>query len=238
MKKTMNVTVVVAALAIGGAVSADIIDNVNAEAEIQAHVKIDGGGDLVDLFGDTNGWSNNVSYNYETTEPFSDGLGEADGAMNWTGMSMLIDQGANATYAYSEVEAEEWDVVGKNITDAIFSVTEQAFYTLTVTLTLTDNDSDHNYGHFGFAGGSNIHEWDYNDGSSWTWTGQLAAGDYEIYSNLRAKIKSEDPTRSAYEAGGTTEIALTVTAIPLPSAALMGLAGIGGIAIRRRRREA
>ena len=225
-------------------VQADAIDITTVSNSIETSAYLEPFNTDADATGDVsnNPWSGSADAELSN----SSGTVQAMGAGNtsWNGNSFQSSY-TNNTSVPSDI-LQEIEAYADSAVSAVFTALETTSYQLTVTINATNwvDESDYVMGNFSLQStGAILHEWstDTTGGGSatYTFTGSITAGDSFVLTTSATSILSTLDNFAGTQSTGLASFDLsfvTGTVIPLPSAAFMGLAGIGGLAISRRRR--
>lgn len=188
-----------------------------------------------------NPWNASV-FSIDSNQAWGTLESQANQTSSWNGYQILGEGSVNAEYSPLDF-GEFYYTQAVSTFQVTFMALTTVEFTLNVAMSGTDMPTDTNGGFLSDEFGDQI-VWSYSDdGSSFEFSSILTGGtEYTLrhvtstqISSLAAGLQGDDP----YQGLGGFNVALVTegTVIPLPSAALMGLAGIGGLAIRRRRRE-
>ncbi len=169
------------------------------------------------------------------------------GSSSWNGNSFQASH-TNTTSVPNDI-AEELYAKASSEVSAVFTALETTSYQLIVTITAQNyiDSSDQVSGNFSLQStGAILHDWSVNSGSfsgsaTFTFTGSITAGDSFVLMTSASSDLDPFDALTGLDSTGLASFDLsfvTATAIPLPAAGFMGLAGIGGLAISRRRRLA
>ena len=170
-------------------------------------------------------------------------VGEGVGSTSWDGNSFQSSY-TNNTSVSNDI-GPDVDAEALSSMSASFGALETTTYQLTVTINAQNwvDDSDQVMGNFVLQStGAILHEWstDAVGGSAtFTFTGSITAGESFVLTTTARSSLSPLDTFAGTESTGFASFDLsfvTGTVIPLPAAGFMGLAGLGGLMISRRRR--
>ena len=153
----------------------------------------------------------------------------------WDGYSLSASGTSLATY--SGDANNSYKTIARSKTVIEFTLENDLLFSLDVQVSSTNQDGG-NYSK-GFLVDSNglvIAEWNSLDRGNFEFDGLLEAGEtYHLRTLSRSRVK--DSMDVGLEAYGKFDLSMRTTSllIPLPSAMLFGLVGLGGIALGRRR---
>jgi hypothetical protein len=168
------------------------------------------------------------------------------GNTSWNGNSFQSSYTNNTSISSNIVQ--EIDAEAKSAVSAVFTALETTSYQLTIAITALNyiDSSDQVSGNFSLQStGAILHDWSVDSGSTsgsatFTFTGSITAGDsFVLTTSASSNLNPLDafagnPTTTGLASFDLSFVAGTV--IPLPAAGFMGLAGLGGLMISRRRR--
>jgi hypothetical protein len=240
MNKTIVTTIGAAGvLALSSIASADVV-TVNALNSVAESIYVLPNSTPVESRdeGSDNPWSGAASVSFNS-DVYGSGQGQADADHSWTltSTSLLYSASGSTNNVYTQGESNNIGLNSDTSTTVKFSLSQDSAYSIQTTM--NQQGPGETYGFIQNIDTGNVSEWSYqNDGGTFGDMGTLVAGDYVLfmdsYSFYQPPISfgAADQTQSQYDL--TFSVA---TLIPLPAAGFMGLAGIGGLAFTRRRRD-
>ncbi|MDG2054634.1 MAG: VPLPA-CTERM sorting domain-containing protein [Phycisphaerales bacterium] len=162
-------------------------------------------------------------------------IGSTENDTAWDGYSLSAFGTSLATY--SGEENNGYKTISKSKTVIKFTIENDALFSLDVQVSSTNQDGgNYSKGSLVDSSGLVVAGWNSLDRSVFDFDGMLKAGEtYHLRALSRSRVK--DSMEVGLEAFGEFNLSMSTTSllIPLPSAMLFGLVGLGGIALGRRR---
>ena len=239
MNKSIVTTIVAAGvLALSSAASADIVvSDLNSTAAstytLGSNTPVedqDGGSD--------NPWSGMSSVAFDS-QIYGQGTSQADADHAWTlsptSLLYTASGSTNTIYGFGG-ESNDIFLSSETFTVVDFTLSNDAAYSIQTTM--NQQGPGETYGYLENADTGDVSEWDFAaEGGTFSDMGTLVAGDYTLYMMSTTFYQVFDETFSgSFQAESQYDLTFSVM-IPLPAAGFMGLAGIGGLAFTRRRRD-
>ena len=165
-------------------------------------------------------------------------LGSTENDTAWDGYSLSASGTSLATYAGNI--NNDYKTISRSKTAIEFTLESDVLFTLNVKVSSTNQDGgNYSKGSLVDSSGHIIAEWNSLDRIDFQFEGLLKASEtYHLRALSRSRVK--DSMEIGLEAFGKFDLSMSTTSllIPLPSAMLFGLVGLGGIALGRRRSRA
>ena len=239
MNKTIVTTIGAAGvLALSSIASADLV-TVNAlGSNAQSAYALPNSTPVEDFAsGGDNPWSGAASVAFNN-DVYGSATGQADADHSWTltSTSLLYSASGSTNNVYTQGESNNIWLSSETSTIVKFTLSQDAAYSIQTTM--NQQGPGETFGYIENMATGYVSEWSYqDDGGTFSEMGTLVAGDYVLYMDSysfyqQLSFGESDQTQSQYDL--TFSVA---TLIPLPAAGFMGLAGIGGLAFTRRRRD-
>jgi hypothetical protein len=243
-----NLLVIAAAtpIAVCSFVQADAIDITTVSNSIDALAYLDPFNTDADATGDVgnNPWSGSANAELSNSSGAVQAMGT--GNTSWNGNSFQSSY-TNNTSVSNDIK-EEFNADAKSTVSAVFTALETTSYQLTIAITALNYivSLDQVSGNFSLQStGAILHEWSGSQAAgstTFTFTGSITAGDSFVLTTSASSLLNSSGTDAFAGNSTSTGVAsfdlsfVAGTVIPLPAAGFMGLAGLGGLMISRRRR--
>ena len=188
--------------------------------------------------GGDNPWAGEASVAFNN-DFYGFGTGVADAGHSWTltSTSLLYNASGSTNNVYTQGDSNDIQLSSDTNTVVKFTLSQDATYS--IQLTMNQQGPGETFGDLENMATGIVSQWSYqNDGGTFSAMGTLVAGDYALYMDSYSFYQQPVSFGESDQSQSQYDLSFSVgTLIPLPAAGFMGLAGIGGLAFTRRRRD-